>query len=193
MVLQGGSTGKCRRHVQFGRRAVQRRWRICQRQSLIRMVPARQRSRMRESSGGCTKSGDDDAQFALALALLDGKGVPQDVDEGQHWCKEVLKRNAMFGEYCKGHMYQNGLGVSRDDAKARTWYVRAAEGQLTVAIRALAAMEARGEGGKVDHVGACVQYGRLAAKGDKESLQAILNLKGQMTPGEWQKALKVLA
>jgi len=137
--------------------------------------------------------GDDDAQFALALALLDGKGVPQDVDEGQHWCKEVLKRNAMFGEYCKGHMYQNGLGVSRDDAKARTWYVRAAEGQLTVAIRALAAMEARGEGGKVDHVGACVQYGRLAAKGDKESLQAILNLKGQMTPGEWQKALKVLA
>jgi hypothetical protein len=137
--------------------------------------------------------GDEDAQFALALALLDGKGVPQDVNEGQHWCDEVLKRNPMFGAYCKGYIYQNGLGVSRDEAKARTWYTRAAAGHLTVAIRAIAAMEARGEGGKVDRVGACVQYARLAATGDKEALQNVLSLKAEMPASEWQKALKVLA
>jgi TPR repeat protein len=136
--------------------------------------------------------GDDEAQFELAFMLLDGRRVPQDLNGGQHWCSETLKKNQALGGYCKGYIYQNGLGVARDGAKARKFYQRGVEYRSTRAMKALALMEMQGEGGKVDRVGACLLYARLAEGGDKQALRNLSTLRAQMTAKDWQKVEKEL-
>lgn len=136
--------------------------------------------------------GDLDAQYAIAIKLIYGQGVPQDLDRGRHLCNEAAKRNDQRAEYCMGYIYQHGLGVAQDDKKARTWYDHAAANGELRAMKALALMEIAGEGGKIDRVGAFLLYTRLAEKGYTDVLPSMAKLKKEITPKEWELLQKSL-
>jgi hypothetical protein len=139
--------------------------------------------------------GDPDAQVALAMKLLTGQGLPQDLVQGRQLCNEAAKNEQHRGQYCMGYIYQRGLGVTPDPKKAREWYARAARGGNVPATKALAAMEAAGEGGKADRVNAFLLYATLVQAHDQEALRSLARLKKSITPKEWaqlQKPLKQL-
>jgi len=131
--------------------------------------------------------GDTDVELALALIFLEGNGVPQDVAQGRHWCQELQQQHKSEGAYCFGYIYQHGLEGAADAAKARKFYTQAIAGHYVPAMRALAGMEARGEGGKIDRVSASLLYARLAARGDHEALQSLATIKRQMSPKDWKQ------
>jgi TPR repeat protein len=60
------------------------------------------------------------------------------------------------------------------------------------AMKALASMEAAGEGGKIDRVNAFLLYARLAKTGDQDALRSLAKLKKEITPKEWEKLQKFL-
>ncbi len=134
--------------------------------------------------------GDADAELALAFIFFEGKGVPQDVAQGRHWCQELQQQHRPEGAYCFGYLYQHGLEGAVDAAKARKFYTRAI-GQhaehYVPAMKALAGMEARGEGGGINRASASLLYARLAVRGDHEALQNLAALKSQMSPKDWKK------
>jgi len=84
-------------------------------------------------------------------------------------------------------IYQRGLGVNPDAKEARKWYDLAAEAGDVPAIRAVAQMDATGEGGKIDRPAACLQYARLAAAGDKDALQSLARLRKEIDAKEWAR------
>jgi TPR repeat protein len=141
------------------------------------------------------KKGDLDAQMTIATKFLNGDGVPQDFEQGRHWCDEAVKKDDRRGRYCLGFIYQKGLGVPRDLSRARKEYAAAASAggrPYVMPMKALAEMEAKGEGGKVDHVAACILYARLVSAGDKDALRYLTQLRSQMDQQEWKKVEKQL-
>ena len=65
-----------------------------------------------------------------------------------------------------GFKYQKGLGVGKDEAKARSLYKRAADAGLPSGIRNLGFMFENGLGGPKDLRQAAELYGRASAAGD---------------------------
>jgi hypothetical protein len=139
-----------------------------------------------------SEGGDLDAQVALAIKLVNGQGVPQDLARGRHLCNEAAKRGEHRAEYCMGYIYQHGLGVTRNDKKARNWYeLAAAKGEIH-AMRTLALMEVAGEGGKADRVAAFLLYARLAETKDQDALRSMAKIRKEITPTEWELLQKPL-
>jgi len=138
------------------------------------------------------EKGDVDAQIALAIKMINGQGVPQDLARGRHLCSEAAKHNEHRAEYCMGYIYQHGLGVTRNDKKARNWYELAAAKSQINAMRTLALMEIAGEGGKTDRVAAFLLYARLAETKDQDALRSMAKLKKEITPKEWEQLQKPL-
>jgi TPR repeat protein len=131
--------------------------------------------------------GDRDAQVGLALSLVRGSGSPSDISRGRKICNEAAKDHNHRAEYCMGYIFQHGFGVKRDAKKARSWYALAAGKDYVQAIRTLAPMEATGDGGKIDRVGAFLLYAKLAERGDQDALHSLGKLRPQITPKEWQE------
>jgi len=103
-----------------------------------------------------------------------------------------VKEGDSRGDYCMGYLYQRGLGVSLEAKKARNWYERGATRGNPRAIKALAQMEAAGEGGKADRLKACLLYAALAAAGDKDALRSLVRLKKEVSANDWSKIEKQL-
>lgn len=136
--------------------------------------------------------GDEDAQIALAVKMINGQGVPRDVTRGRRLCNEAAKHRDHRAEYCTGYIYEQGLGTTRDTKKARNWYgLAAAKGQIQ-AMRALALMEIAGEGGQIDRVDAFLLYSRLLEMHDRDALSNLSKLRSEITPKEWERLQKPL-
>jgi uncharacterized protein len=133
--------------------------------------------------------GDGDAQLAIAARLISGAGVMRDPNQGKHWCQELLKKHDTRGNYCMGYFLQYAV---RDSKKARKEYERAAAGQFAPAMKVLAEMDASGQGGKVDRVGAALLYARLIAARDAAALRSLAALRTEMSQTEWNKVEKQL-
>jgi uncharacterized protein len=132
------------------------------------------------------QGGDPDAEIVTAEILLNGRGVPQDLLAGRHWCEQAAKIDDQRAFYCLGEIYRRGLGLRADPKLARAFYVRSARQRNPAAIRALAEMDAVGEGGKSDRVGACVRYAALVVSlGEKDDALKLATLKSQMEPKQW--------
>jgi len=136
--------------------------------------------------------GDHDAQVALAFKQMNGRGIPQDLVQARHLCTEAAKDDNARAEYCMGYLCQHGLGVNQDAKKARNWYALAAGKGETQAIKALALMEAVGEGGKIDRVNAFLLDAKLARADDLDALHTLAKLRKELTPAEWQQLQKPL-
>jgi uncharacterized protein len=131
--------------------------------------------------------GDADTKAEAAVIFLQGKGVPLNVPLGHRLCQDLEDTHDSRGAYCLGYIYQHGIGATADAAKARKLYGRAAQDRYFPAMKALAEMEASGQGGKIDQVSACVLYADLAARRQRGALQSLAAIKRQMPPKQWKK------
>jgi TPR repeat protein len=138
------------------------------------------------------RKGNHDAQIQIAAKLFDGAGVTQDFTQGRYWCNEALKANDRRGAYCMGSSYRRGLGVAPNAKEARKWYDTGAAMGDVPSMKALAELEATGEGGRIDRIGACLIYARLAKERDKDALRSQAQLKKEMEPKEWKKVQQQL-
>ena len=71
--------------------------------------------------------GDPAAQFGLAAAYANGKGVPQDHVEAAKWLRRAAGQGHLQARFNLGVACANGLGVPLDDVEAAKWHRMAAE------------------------------------------------------------------
>lgn len=75
---------------------------------------------------GIFANGDPDAQLRVGIALTQGKGVQQNVDEGFEWIRKSAKQGHPDAQHKLGKFYRD---VKGDKTKASKWIARAASHQ----------------------------------------------------------------
>lgn len=131
--------------------------------------------------------GDEDANVGMAFNILRAESAQRDdLNKARQACMKAAAHRNHRAEYCLGYLYQHGLGVTPNAKRARRWYELAADKGQPEATRTLAVMEAAGEGGKVDRVGAFLLYARLLEMRDKDALRSLSVLRSEITPKEWK-------
>ena len=70
--------------------------------------------------------GNPQAQFAIAMRFVQGKGVTQDYTQAIRWLKRSAAQSFAPAQYHLAALYERGRGISRDIGHAKTWYRRAA-------------------------------------------------------------------
>ena len=88
-----------------------------------------------------------------------------------------LKRKAEAGDaksqFGLARLYYNGDGVTKDDAKAAEWYMKAAEQENDFAQYKLGAMYDKGEGVPKDSAKAAEWWKKAAAQGNDAAQEAL--------------------
>src|SRR5690606_4265049 len=64
---------------------------------------------------------DADAQYAIAHAYLDGKGIAKDQVEALNWFKRAAFQNHSAAQGWCGYFYVNGIAVPQDYVEAYAW------------------------------------------------------------------------
>jgi hypothetical protein len=78
--------------------------------------------------------GEAQAQFSLAMAYLNGRGVLQNFQTAFKWFDQAAQQNHAESQYRLGIMYRNGHGVGIDKTKAYVWFnLAAAQGHTRAA------------------------------------------------------------
>jgi len=72
------------------------------------------------------KRGDAGAQFYVASAYEEGRGVKKDINKAIGWYSKAAKNNHNGAQYKLGEFYEKGLGLKKDITKAGNWYKKAA-------------------------------------------------------------------
>lgn len=79
------------------------------------------------------KRGDADAQYYVANAYEEGRGVGKDMKQAFDWYAKAADQNHYGAQYKLGMLYENGEGVEKDIKKAFEWYKKSAENGSTLA------------------------------------------------------------
>lgn len=109
------------------------------------------------------KSGDVNAQYALAGMYGKGDGVPKDDAQAVQWYRKVAEQGDARGQSMLGVMYTNARGVPRDYDEALKWFRKAAAQKSLHAYYNLAHMYSAGKGVDRDFVEAA-NWQRKAAE-----------------------------
>ena len=72
------------------------------------------------------EAGDAKAQFDLADAYSEGKGVAKDSTKGMEWLKRSALQGYAGAQVVLGYMYQKGINMEKDPSEAAKWYKKAA-------------------------------------------------------------------
>ncbi|PHS27279.1 MAG: hypothetical protein COA84_04620 [Robiginitomaculum sp.] len=108
--------------------------------ALSRAVPQRPPAGTRLNIQQAAQNGDPVAQFQLASAKLDAGNAR----EGAAMMLQAANRGLPVAQYRMGKLYEDGLGVSKDEKEGRRWTERAANGGNQRAMHNLAMMFAEG-------------------------------------------------
>jgi hypothetical protein len=73
------------------------------------------------------EAGDAKAQFDLADAYSEGKGVAKDSANGMEWLKRSALQGYAGAQVVLGYMYQKGINTEKDPSEAAKWYRKAAK------------------------------------------------------------------
>lgn len=84
------------------------------------------------------QSGDEIAQFELAVCYHHGYGVGVDKPKALYWALQAANNGVTDAQYNVGYYYENGEGTEVDAQQAYAWYKRAAEAGNPSGERALA-------------------------------------------------------
>ena len=124
--------------------------------------------------------GQPNAEYELAMRLLEGRGLPKDQPAASRWFERAASLGLAPAQYRLGSMYEKGIGVARDLADARRWYLKAAEAGNARAAHNLAVMNAEPSEGAPNY-GEAVKWFRKAAElgvRDSQYNLAILYARG---------------
>jgi len=94
------------------------------------------------------ENGDSSAQFKVATAYQNGKGVSKDTDEAVKWYILAASNGHPMACRSLGDLYYSGDGISKDIVQAFDWYLKAAEQGDIYAQGRLAAMYYKAEGSR---------------------------------------------
>ncbi|HWZ78830.1 MAG TPA: tetratricopeptide repeat protein [Candidatus Sulfotelmatobacter sp.] len=73
------------------------------------------------------EAGDAKAQFDLADAYSEGKGVAKDSAKGMEWLKKSALQGYAGAQVVLGYFYQKGINREKDPSEAAKWYRKAAK------------------------------------------------------------------
>ncbi|WP_036292418.1 SEL1-like repeat protein [Methylosinus sp. PW1] len=130
-------------------------------------------------------AGDASAQYELGLRYSEGRGgAPRDPKIAFQWFEKAAEKGLAPAQYRLGSIYEKGMGVERDYAKALTWYKRAADAGNARAMHNLAVLHAGGGDGKPDYDQAALWFRKAAEYGVRDSQfnLAILYARGLGVP-----------
>ena len=127
-----------------------------------------------------TAAGRPNAQYELAMRLLEGRGLPKDQPAAARWFERAASLGLAPAQYRLGSMYEKGIGVTRDPAAAKRWYLKAAEAGNARAAHNLAVMSAEPGGGEPNYPEAAKWFRKAAELGVRDSQYnlAILYARG---------------
>ena len=111
--------------------------------------------------------GDIEAQMALALCYIEGKGVTADVPRGMHELELVAAKGYVDAMDALVEYYRDGrFGIRKNLTKMAVWLTRGAEAGSFYAMEELASNYAGGKNGfREDHEAAHLWYYRLYKNG----------------------------
>lgn len=95
--------------------------------------------------------GDPSATYEVGARFAEGRGVPQDLQQGVVWLQRSATQGFAPAQYRLGSMFERGLGVKTDLARARIWYQRAAEQGVIKAMHNLAVLSAGRDSNLTDY------------------------------------------
>jgi len=119
--------------------------------------------------GHASKIGDLDAQTALGIMHIEGKGTAQNDQKGILLLEKSADKGHAKAQYYLGAMYYLGIGVEQDFKKAHQWIKKAALQSHADAQNNLAQMYEVGKGTIKDLALANKWYAKSAKFGNKDS------------------------
>lgn len=84
------------------------------------------------------EQGHDEAQYALGLIYINGRGTSVDYSEAAEWFRRGAEQGNLDCLYMLGCCYDEGWGVPKDDIQAYAWLSLAADTGYIRAIEELA-------------------------------------------------------
>lgn len=112
---------------------------------------------------GAAANGDAIASYMLALSLLDGDGIAQDIAKGMQMLESAADKGYVDALVVLGDHHRVGQVVPQDFARALPWYQRAAQQGHAESMWHLGTMLAEGHGCDPD-LGLAVHWLENAAK-----------------------------
>ena len=148
-----------------------------------------------EEMRAAAEGGDVAAQYNLGLAYVQGRGVSQSYEEAFAWWRKAAAQGHAGAQCDIGTLYRygrlgapdpeklayldaEGLGVRRDDEKARRWFMKAAEQGQPSAQYALGRIYETGRGVEANNKAAVGWYALAAMQGYQAAIEAVARLAG---------------
>jgi TPR repeat protein len=133
--------------------------------------------------------GNPVAQNNLGIMYLDGKGVPQNMNEAVRYLSLSAAAGSSLGQNNLGGLYRDGKGVPRDFCRAMQRFTAADQQGNSAGMYNLGLMHELGQGGKPDPFRAYMWYSLAADMGNMPNAVAHRNaLWSRMTPAAQQQA-----
>ena len=136
--------------------------------------------------------GDAQAELALGMKLMNGKGVPVDAGQAAVWLTRAAAKGLPVAQNIAGVLYQTGTGVDADMSRAVRWYGLAASHGNVKAMANLGKLYAGGWRSGTDYVQAAHWLSQAANFGDVDAQfdLAILYERGEGVPRNVVDAFK---
>lgn len=138
------------------------------------------------------EKGDVAAQYALGYELYKGEIVPVDYPKARELLQVVFDKTSDNGAaFYLGYMYDEGLGGSKDYAKAFRFYKVAADAGSNAAQNNLASMYRNGRGVTPNTDEAIYWYRKAAASGNTKARENLVSLQKSIEEQQQREARMV--
>ena len=137
------------------------------------------------------EAGDKKAQYRLAIAYQEGRGVEKNYFEAAKWYRRSADQGFAAAQSALGFYYRHGLGLPRDAIEAVHWYRVAAEQDWPSAENNLGVAYTDGIGVARDYRLAFEWFSRAAKHGVSTAYHGLgtLYLTGNGTRQDYAKAV----
>lgn len=105
---------------------------------------------------------------------LNGEGVPVNYKEALKWFKEAAKQNVVEAMFTLGIMYEQGIGINKDEDKAFHHYLKSAQGGYEDAQYRMGSIYLDGLLGVEKNISKAVEWFEKAA--ESHHIDSIYNL-----------------
>jgi localization factor PodJL len=112
--------------------------------------------------------GDANAQYNIALRLMQDASIPQNAAAAARWLIRAATQGHVDAQFVLATLYERGLGVEQDTAAAAEWYTKAARAGHVRAMHNLAVLRAN-RGTAQDYREASIWFARAANAGFSDS------------------------
>ena len=112
--------------------------------------------------------GEREGHDVTSAGFMQRSGRGAGLRQGARVVREGRRQGRRERHADLGVLYDNGLGVAQDYAKAREWYEKAADKDDAYAMRNLGLLYANGQGVAQDYAKAREWYEKAADKGERE-------------------------